>query len=100
MTYRVTYRPSAVADLENIYEFIAQDSPERAFAYVGRIQVHCESLREMPERGTKRDDLATGIRTLNFERRAIIAYRVEGEIVRIVRVFYAGQDFPAEWFES
>ncbi|MCV3241903.1 type II toxin-antitoxin system RelE/ParE family toxin [Mesorhizobium sp. ZC-5] len=100
MVYRVTYRPLAVSDLDRIYEFIALDSPERAFAFVNRIRAHCAKLSEMPERGVPRDDLAFGIRTLSFERRVVVAYRVDDKAVQIVRVFYAGQDFPSEWVES
>ena len=49
-----------------------------------------------PERGTRRDDLAPGIRTIGFERRATIAFAVSADTVRIVRVFYGGRDFEAE----
>ncbi len=100
MVYRVTYRPLAVSDLDRIYEFIALDNPERAFAFVSRIRAHCARLSEMPERGVPRDDLALGIRTLSFERRVLIAYRLDDQAVQIIRVFYAGQDFPSEWVES
>ena len=100
MAYRVTYRPLAVSDLDRIYDFIALDNPERAFTYVSSIRAHCARLAEMPERGAPRDDLAFGIRTLSFGRRVVIAYRVGDDAVRIIRVFYAGQDFPSEWVES
>jgi plasmid stabilization system protein ParE len=38
MAHRLTYRPRAEEDLEAIYRFIAQDSPARAFSFIGRIQ--------------------------------------------------------------
>ena len=53
------------------------------------------TLATFPERGTKRDDLAPGIRTIGFERRATIAFRVGDDTVRIVRIFYAGRDYDA-----
>jgi hypothetical protein len=34
-------------------------------------------------------------RTIGFERRATIAFRVEKNTVRIIRIFYAGRDFDA-----
>jgi toxin ParE1/3/4 len=98
VTHKVAFRPHAVADLERIYDFIARDSPANAFAYTGRIRKHCESLSEMPHRGRPRDDLGPGIRTLSFERRAVIAYQVDAPVVRILRIFYAGQDFDSDSF--
>ena len=51
------------------------------------------SLATFPQRGTKRDDLAPGIRIIGFERRATIAFRVEDDTVRIVRIFYGGRNY-------
>ena len=65
----------------------------RAGDYIARIETACMALATFPERGTKRDDLEPGIRTIGFERRATIAFRVEGDTVRIVRIFYAGRDY-------
>lgn len=58
------------------------------------------ALATFPERGTLRNDLAPGIRVVGFERRASILFRVEGEVVRIFRVLYGGQDFPSDWIDS
>lgn len=38
--------------------------------------------------------------TIGFERRATIAFRVEDDTVRIVRVFYAGRDYEAYFHDS
>ena len=45
-----------------------------------------------PERGTRRDDLGSGLRTVGFERRATIVFRVEKDAVDIVRILYGGRD--------
>jgi toxin ParE1/3/4 len=42
-----------------------------------------------------RDDLVPGLRTVPFEHRAVIAYVVENEIVRVTNIFYGGRDFEA-----
>jgi toxin ParE1/3/4 len=47
------------------------------------------------ERGTPRDDIRPGLRTVPFRRRVTIVYAVAPEEVRVVGVFYAGQDFKA-----
>jgi toxin ParE1/3/4 len=94
MTYKVSFRPDAEADLFALYRYISDRSgPVRAGDYISRIEAACMNLATFPERGTKRDDLGPGIRTVGFERRATIAFRVEDDAVRIVRIFYAGRDY-------
>jgi toxin ParE1/3/4 len=97
--YEVIFRATAEADLDAIDDFIAQDSPERAFAFVARIRARCESLVDFPHQGTRRDDISPGLRTFGFERRATIAFRIEGNTVEIVSVLYGGRDLTAEMFE-
>ena len=36
-----------------------------------------------------------GLRTVPFERSAVIAYRVENDTVEITNIFYGGQDYEA-----
>lgn len=95
MALRVSYRPLAATDLEQIYDFIAEDSPARSLMFVRQIRQRCESLAEMPEQAPSRDDLGPGVRLLTFNRRAMVAYRVERGEVLILRVFYAGRDYQA-----
>jgi toxin ParE1/3/4 len=94
----VAFHPLAFSDLEALDDFIARDSPERAASFVGRIRQFCESLAEFPERGRLREDFGAGIRTLSFERRIVVAYRLERRTVVVLRVFYAGQDYGPESF--
>jgi toxin ParE1/3/4 len=96
MTYKVSFRFEAEADLFAIYGYIADRSGhKRAGEYIARIEAASMALTNFPERGTKRDDLAPGVRTIGFERRATIAFRIEKGTVRIIRIFYAGRDFGA-----
>jgi toxin ParE1/3/4 len=46
----------------------------------------------MPLRGRSREDLADGVRTVVFEGRVIVAYRVGRDELMILRLFYAGQN--------
>jgi toxin ParE1/3/4 len=89
---RVEYRPLALDDLDAIFDYIAQDSPDRALAFVEDIQARCEALAEFPLRGPGRDDLAPGLRILPLPRRVIVAYVCTADSVTIVRLFYGGQD--------
>jgi toxin ParE1/3/4 len=49
MAHKLSYRPRAEEDLEAIYQFIAQDSPARAFNFIEQIQQRCDLLRDSPE---------------------------------------------------
>jgi toxin ParE1/3/4 len=92
--YRITFRPHAEADLFGLYRHIAEEAGhEAAGNYIDRIEAACMALQIFPERGTKRDDIGQGLRTMGFERRATIVFQVKKSEVVIIRVFYGGQDY-------
>jgi toxin ParE1/3/4 len=73
VAHKVTFRPEAEDDLFALYRYIAENAgPARAADYVARIETACMNLATFPLGGTPRDDLAPGIRTIGFERRATI----------------------------
>jgi toxin ParE1/3/4 len=92
--HKVSFRPRAEADLFDLYRYIAEESGVPvAGNYIARIEEACLALETFPQRGTRRDDVRPGLRTIGFERRATIVFRVDkGEVV-IVRIFYGGQDY-------
>ena len=97
MALKVHFRPRAEADLLALYRYIAEASGLAiAGNYIDRIEVACMSLATFPNRGTRRDDLAPGLRTIAFERRVTIAYRVLKTRVEIVTIAYAGRNFERE----
>ncbi|WP_040620579.1 type II toxin-antitoxin system RelE/ParE family toxin [Rhodovulum sp. PH10] len=97
MVRKVRFRASAEADLFALYEYIAEVAGRQvAGNYIERIEAACMQLETFPERGTKRDDLAPGLRTVGFERRVTLAFRVLPDAVEIVAIAYAGRDFTAE----
>jgi len=92
--YEVRFRPLAEADLLGLYRYIAKKSGyEVAGTYIERIEAACLALEHFPRRGTRRDEIRPGLRTMGFERRATIVFRVEQLKVRIVRIFYGGRDY-------
>lgn len=98
MTYMIVFRPLAENDLVALHRYIAENSSlDRAGAYIDRIEHACMSLADFPFRGTLRDDLHPGLRITGFERRISIAFVVESQTVRILRIFYGGRDFPEDW---
>jgi len=93
--FRVEFRPAAVADLDNLYSFIARDNPANAIAFVQRIRRRCMEIADFPEAAPLRDDLRPGLRLLAFERRVVIAYTLADSLVCIGRIFYGGRDIEA-----
>src|SRR5206468_12471014 len=92
--FKVSFRPQAEADLFGLYGYIAEQAGnEIAGGYIDRIEAACMALEIFPERGTRRDDILPGLRTVGFERRATLVFRVTKVEVVILRVFYGGQDY-------
>ena len=75
-------------------------SPSIARGFVRRIRARCDRIGDVPLGGRPRNDLERGVRTVPFERSAVIAYKVEDECVRITNVFYGGQDYEALYREA
>jgi toxin ParE1/3/4 len=96
MSYRIVFAPEAETQLAALYDFIADAvSPDIAENYTGAIVDQCEALARFPLRGTPRDDVRPGLRTISFRRRVTIAYAVAATNVTILGIFYAGQDFTS-----
>lgn len=93
MAYRVVFAPEALDDLRDLYDRIADAAlPERALTYVEGVQRYCRGLADFPERGTRRDAIRPGLRTLGYRRRVTVAFHIVGTQVVILRVLYAGRD--------
>ena len=94
MRYTVSFAPEAEAQLLSLYRYIAGEaSPEIAERYLGAIVEHCEKLEAFALRGTPRDDIRLGLRTIPFKRRVTIAYAVTDDRVTVLGIYYGGQDF-------
>jgi toxin ParE1/3/4 len=90
--FKVVLTPEAQSDLLGLYDYIAaHGNPERAIAYIERIERACMGLQTIPERGTLREDLRPGLRVMGFERRALIAFQVRLNTVAILPVLYGGR---------
>ena len=46
-----------------------------------------------PRRGTARDDVGPGIRIVGFQRRVSIVFKVNGDEVIVLGVYYGGREF-------
>lgn len=92
MKRELVFRPQALADLKDVYDYIERDNPAAAARYVEQIETFCFGLLDFPERGTPRDDLKPGIRIIGFRHRVAIAFVPDETKVEIARILYGGRD--------
>ncbi|HEY2136001.1 MAG TPA: type II toxin-antitoxin system RelE/ParE family toxin [Xanthobacteraceae bacterium] len=101
MPARVVFATSARADLDSLFEWIADRAGlATALAYTGRIERYCSGFTPFPKRGAGRDDLRPGLRTVGFERRVTIAFTIRDENVIILRILYAGRSLERAFENS
>jgi len=94
MPYTVVFTPEAGEQLAAIYRYIAaKASPETAERYTSAIVSYCEGMQFTPHRGTRRDEIRSGLRITNYKKRSVIAFAVDAEQLSIIGVFYGGQDY-------
>jgi toxin ParE1/3/4 len=83
----VELSPLAIDDLITLHRWIATEADQAtADAYLIRIEARIATLAEFSNRGAPREDLAPNLRTLIFERRYLIVYRVTDTLVTVLRV--------------
>lgn len=95
--FEVRYREEAAADLLDIYQWVyeASGDPVTAERFTQRLLAACERIGDVPLGGRPRDDLLPGLRTVPFEKRAVLAYVIVDDAVEITNVFYGGRDYEA-----
>lgn len=90
---RLTVLPAARADLLEIGDFIAQDSPARADSFVAEIEARMMQIAAYPRHFPARHDLYEGLRTARHGR-YLIFFIEAGDEVRIVRILHGARDLP------
>src|SRR6187551_2069779 len=89
------WSPFAKADRDAIFDYIEADSPQSAIAVDDRIREQVERLVRFPESG--RPGRIEGTRELVIDRTPlIVAYRIRGKTVRILRVLHGAQIWPKQ----
>ena len=99
--YRVVFRREAVQHLEELHNYIVDaGSPENAARYTEAILTYCEGLSDFPHRGSARDDIRPGLRTVGYKKRVIIAFAVLDDTVTNLGIFYGGRDYETVLVEA
>ena len=96
MAYRIVFTPEARDQLDALHSYISSAAgAEIASRFVNGIIDHAETLSEFPQRGTSRDDLRPGLRTIPWKRRVTIAFMIEEAAIVVIGVFYGGRDLES-----
>lgn len=99
-TFRVEITPSAEADIAEIWDYIAQDSPDNATAFVLAIEEQIGSLEQFPERCRRipeNEILGTSYRHLIHGSYRTI-FRITGAKVVILRVIHGARLLDTSFF--
>lgn len=94
--YHVVLDEPAWRDLRDIFDYInSRAGPVVAGRFTTKLYEYCVGLSHTPERGTRRDELTPGLRTIGYRRRATIAFRVDQSerIVMILGIYYGGRNY-------
>lgn len=97
----VQFSPEALEDLSGMLEWIAgAANVDIALAYTNRLEKFCLSLSVASERGTSRDNIRSGLRTVGFERRVTVAFEVTDDTVTVLRVFRSGRNWEETYVSA
>ncbi|WP_211608433.1 type II toxin-antitoxin system RelE/ParE family toxin [Paraburkholderia nemoris] len=95
---RLEWSAFAMEDRDAIFDYIEEDSPHAAVVVDDRIRVQIRQLLQFPETG--RPGRIEGTRELVISRTPyIVAYRITGDTVRILRVLHGAQLWPDEMLD-
>jgi len=93
---QVAWAETAWRDLERIADYIAEDSPGYAAAFVRRVRDHARSLDEMAERGRVVPELEPTVRELIVGNYRLI-YEIEVLDVHILALIHGARDLAVLW---
>jgi toxin ParE1/3/4 len=90
---KVRFSASARADIQSIYDFIAQENPKIAARIVGAIEQSTLRLGDFPLSG-RRGAVDTTREMVITRLPYIVVYRLNDDSIEIIAVFHAAQDKP------
>ena len=91
---RLVVRPQALTDLDDIFDYIAEDSLDRAIGFIRKLYEQLEKLAANPNMGRRRDELLPELRSFPYGN-YLIFYLPLDDGVDIVRVLNGARDLEA-----
>lgn len=96
---QVTRRPLALADLAEIWAFIADDSEANADRFLANLDSKLKLLATQPGMGRQRPELMVGMRSFPFAR-YLVFFVAQPDGIDIVRVLHSGRDIVTDDFQA
>jgi len=87
----IKFSAVAEADLEEIGDFIAIGSPERAVSFIAELRGHCQKIVTAPASYPHRSELIEDLRLCVYEK-YLIFFRVLEKEIRIERILHGARD--------
>jgi toxin ParE1/3/4 len=94
---RAEFMPSAKADLDEIWEYIAEDNVEAANRFIDRLVELAENLALQPSMGRSRAEFSPRLRSIPYGR-FMVFYQPAGKGIEIIRVLAAARDINQTFF--
>lgn len=98
--YRIIFDATARRDLANLYEYISdRATPAVAERFTTKLYQYCAGLAITPERGTLRNEIRPGLRTVGYRRRATITFHLDhtARTVVILGIYYGGRNYADDF---
>ncbi len=83
--------PQATQDLEEIHDFIVEDSTSAALKLLDLFEEKFQMIAQSPEMGRKREELALALRSFPAGR-YVIFYRCGQNRIEVIRVLHGSRD--------
>ena len=91
---KLAIRPQALSDLDDIFDYIAEDSLDRATGLIKKLYGQMEKLAASPGIGRRRDELLPGLQSFPYGN-YLIFYTPIDNGVDVVRVLNGARDIEA-----
>lgn len=95
MSCRLRFHPAVAEDIDGIARWLVDYAGPRAAARrLDEIDAAIASLSELPHKGSRRDEIAPGLRAIPAGRKTVVAFTVDDDAreVHIHAVTHAGAD--------
>lgn len=96
MSYRIRLHPAVAEDLDAITQWLIDYAgPHAAARRLDEIDTTIAGLADLPHKGSRRDEISSGLRAIPAGRKAVVAFTVDDEAreLHIHAVTYAGADW-------
>jgi toxin ParE1/3/4 len=86
--YRIVFTPEALRDINRLYDWTRINaSPMTASRFIDGLEAYIRTLDTFPFRGTSREDIGPGARTVPYKRTHMIAFLHHTGFTRTIRFF-------------